>query len=384
MIQEQIQISKIKYILDSSNDFYQDLLGYIPEQTSLQSIPKNQWFEFTKQRGLNPNSSGIYLPRNQTAIIQEENPLSLFHEYFGHGLYCEQSLQGRRLVDLEKKLLEEEKQEFQSKQFTLEDIQGFRTTNKTFQELEKFIRQNLAKYELFAIRTEYLLSREFGLGDEFERKYDSLEKQDKEIVDPIINFLKSYGNLAIFYASGLARKTTPERVRRLLGDVYGDRLQDVRFSLLYGSRKEFSDIDVFVVSNSLPIIKNHWLDVSVYSIKEFEEKVRMFDIEITDPLKSGEIMFGDIDYFTRQKRKLTEQPITKEAIQYNLSEAEDQEKSAYQFPEDSEERRIGLSYASTSKLMAKNLKRGKRFFTKEDLFSYSERTSVEDGKPLQL
>ena len=285
MIQEQIQISKIKYILDSSNDFYQDLLGYIPEQTSLQSIPKNQWFEFTKQRGLNPNSSGIYLPRNQTAIIQEENPLSLFHEYFGHGLYCEQSLKGRRLVDLEKKLLEEEKQEFQSKQFTLEDIQGFRTTNKTFQELEKFIRQNLAKYELFAIRTEYLLSREFGLKDEFERKYDSLEKQDKEIVDPIINFLKSYGNLAIFYASGLARRTTPERVRRLLGDIYGDRLQDVRFALLYGSRKEFSDIDVFVVSNSLPIIKNHWLDVSVYSIKEFEEKVRMFDIEITDPLK---------------------------------------------------------------------------------------------------
>ena len=105
MEQAQIQTPKIKKLLDSSNQFYQELLGYKPEQTSLQQIPETQWNEFATQRGLNPNSSGIYLPRNQTAIILEENSLALFHEYFGHGLYCEQSLIGRKLIDLEKKLL---------------------------------------------------------------------------------------------------------------------------------------------------------------------------------------------------------------------------------------------------------------------------------------
>src|SRR3989344_2362067 len=116
--------------IESSNFFYQDLLGYKPEQTHLQQIPENKWNEFAAQRGLNPNSSGIYLPRNQTAVIQEENTLSLFHEYFGHGLYCEQNVTGRKLVDLEKRLLEEEKQEFASGRFTLENIQGFRKQNQ--------------------------------------------------------------------------------------------------------------------------------------------------------------------------------------------------------------------------------------------------------------
>ena len=111
-MQVQTQAPQIRTLLDSSNNFYQDLLGYKPEQTSLEKISESQWNEFSKTRGLNPNSSGVYLPRNQKSIIREENPLSLFHEYFGHGLYCEQSLTGRRLVELEKKLLEEEKKEF--------------------------------------------------------------------------------------------------------------------------------------------------------------------------------------------------------------------------------------------------------------------------------
>ncbi|PIY81441.1 hypothetical protein CO155_01785 [Candidatus Pacearchaeota archaeon CG_4_9_14_3_um_filter_35_19] len=104
MEQVQIQAPQIRTLLDFPNQFYQDLLGYKPEQTSLQQIPETQWNEFATQKGLNPNSSGIYLPINQTAVIQGENPLSLFHEYFRHGLYCEQSLQGRKLVDLERKL----------------------------------------------------------------------------------------------------------------------------------------------------------------------------------------------------------------------------------------------------------------------------------------
>ena len=131
MEQVQTQAPQIRTLFDLSNRFYQDLLGYKPEQTSLQQIPKTQWNGFATQRGLNSNSFGIYLPRNQTAIIRRENPLSLFHEYFGHGLYCEQNLTGRKLVDLEKRLLEEEKQEFQNKKFTLQDLQRFRQHNQT-------------------------------------------------------------------------------------------------------------------------------------------------------------------------------------------------------------------------------------------------------------
>lgn len=36
--------------LDSSNQFYKNLLGYISEQTSLQQVPENQWSEFTQTK----------------------------------------------------------------------------------------------------------------------------------------------------------------------------------------------------------------------------------------------------------------------------------------------------------------------------------------------
>ena len=181
----------------------------------------------------------------------------------------------------------------------------------------------------------------------------------------------------------MARRTTPNRIKGLLEDVYGNKLEDVKFALLYGSRKEFSDIDVFMIGEDIPRIRNDWLDVVSYSPEEFEEKRRLFDVEITDPLFSGEIILGDRNYLEQQRKLLTGQPITEKAIRYNLREAEQQEKSAYDFPEESEWRQIGLSYAETSRLMAENLRQGKRIFTKRDLL-HSKRASVEDDKPPQL
>ena len=202
MEQVQTQAQTKRIFLEASNSFYQNLLGYKPEKTSLQQIPEKQWNEFTLKLGLNSDSSGIYFPRNQTAAIRDENPLSLFHEYFGHGLYCEKSLEGKKLVDLEKKLLKEEK-EFFSKKFNLKDLQKFRERNQTFQELESFKQVNFGRYELFAIWTEYLLSEEFNLRSAFEIRYDSLSIKERELVDSVINFSEKYGNLASFYVQGM-------------------------------------------------------------------------------------------------------------------------------------------------------------------------------------
>jgi hypothetical protein len=373
MEQVEIQAPTTRTLLENSVSFYQDLLAYLPEQTHLQEIPENRWNEFATQRGLNANSLGVYLPRNQIAFVVGNNSLSLFHEYFGHGLYCEQNLIGRRLVELEKKLLEEEKQEFNSIKFNLNDLQGFRKQNKTFQELENFEQENLGRYELFAIWTEYLLSRENGLMKDFEKKYDYLSEKEKKAVDSVISFSENYGDLATMYSQGMARRTTPERVKRLLEDIYKDKLKDVKFALLYGSKKDFSDIDVFIVGGEVPRLKDNWIDVVSYSLDDFEEKRSLFDVEITDALFSGEFVFGNKGYLLEQKQKLFEQPITEKTIKYNLDEAKKQEKFAYSFSEDSEWRQISLSYALTSRLMSDNLKQGKKFFTRSGLISYSRR-----------
>jgi len=383
MMQGQIQAPKMKLLLDASNSIYQDLLGYKPENTRLQEIPENSWNEFAVQNGLNSNASGVYLPRNKTALIKEENSLSLFHEYFGHGLYCEQSLAGTKLVDLERRLLEEEKQEFKTRQFTLRDVQEYRHQNPIFQELDELRKKNLGVYEGFAIFTEFLLSGEFGLREDFYRKYNSLSNQDKKQIEDLASFNQQYGDLATFYSFGLARKTNPKRIKRLLENIYRDKIREVRFALLYGSRSDFSDIDVFIVSDTLPEIHS-WLDVRVYNLKDFEKRLSLFDVAVTDPLVTGEILFGNRNYFEKTKKQLIAQPITTKAIKYNLEQSQMQKMLASNFSENSEENTRGLIYYLTYLKNALALESGRRLFTKKDLLSYSRRASAEDDKPLQL
>lgn len=362
----------ISNLVETSNQFYLDLLGYAPERTFLQSIPENQWDNFAQTRGLNYNSGGVYLPRNQIAFIRDENPLSLFHEYFGHGLYCERTLSGMRLINLEKKLLEEEKQEFDGTGFTLEDVQRFRDQNQTFQQLREFGEQNLERYETFAIWTEYLLSNEFGLMKNFRKKYDSFPKQEKESVDSVINFSEKYGNLATFYASGLSKMTTPDRIEKLLGEIYGgETIKNSKLILLTGSKKPFSDIDLFASSYYLQPVKNDWLDLVVFDEKDFEKRIKLFETQVTHPIMSGEFVSGDKNYLLQKRIQLEEQPITEDAIKHNFQKAEEQKKSSENYPNDSEERRIGENYSQTYLKNGLALMNGKRLFTKEELTSYS-------------
>lgn len=273
--------------LESSNSFYQDLLGYKPEQTRLQTLTQEQWQPFCERTGLNQNSSGIYLPRNKTAVIPSESetvPLGLFHEYFGHGLFCEQTLSGRRLVDLERKLLEEEKQEFNGRKFTLEDVQRFRKDNQSFQKLSGFRRQNLIQYELFAMWTEYLLSGEFGLREMFDGKYDGLTSEIQEQIDGIVNFSGQYGNLATFYSFGLRKIQDKVRLLKLSQDLFNDSLNKTRLILHFGSGKPFSDIDLFVVSNDILPSYDSWLDIRAYKFDEIERGIKVLNPMITDPL----------------------------------------------------------------------------------------------------
>ncbi|MBU2459201.1 MAG: hypothetical protein KKB29_02460, partial [Nanoarchaeota archaeon] len=308
--------------LETSELFYEELLGYKPEQTSLEEIPAEQWGEFTTQRGFDSESSGFYLPRNQTAVIREDDSLGLFHEYFGHGLYCEQSLTGRNLVDLEKRLLEEEKQEFDGKEFTLEDLKKFREGNQTFQGLDDFRKRHLGTYELFAVWTEHLLSGEFGLRDEFGRKYDSFGKEDQEVIDSAIGFSNQFGNLAAFYAFGLRKIQDQERLLRLSQGIFGNKLDRTRSVLHFGSGKPFSDVDLFVVSSNIPSTYDPWLDVRAYRPKDMDKGIRVLNPMITDPIVVGELVFGNEDYLNGLKRKIAAQPITEDAIRFSLREYE--------------------------------------------------------------
>ena len=374
--------SELQDYVVTSNQFYSDLLGYFPEQTSLRQIQESKWNEFTQGKGLDSNSSGIYLPRNQTAAIRGSNPLNLFHEYFGHGLFCEQSLPGRRLVDLEKKLLDEEREEFAGKRFTLEDIKKFRIGNKTFQQLERFRRENLAQYEAFAIWTEYLLSGEFGLEEMFERRHGSLEEADREIVDSVINFSQAYGNLATFYAFGLKKIQDKKRLLALSQDIFPS-LDKIKLILHFGSGKPFSDIDLFVVSDSVHPLYSNWVDVRTSGIEELDERIRILDPKVTDPIMIGNLIKGDENYLRRLRRKILGQTITEDAIRYNLEMARFHwRKSLDSFLEEHFQNK-NLRSSKTYLTNALALRNGCKVLTFNRLVDYSHSLS-SDERPIEL
>ncbi len=384
MAQVKMQAPLLENILDVSNSFYLDTLGYKPERTSLQELPKESWSNLANERGLNTNSSGVYFPRNQLAVIKQENPLSLFHEYFGHGLYCEQSLDGRKLVELEKKLLEKEKNRFNGYEFTLKELQEFRIENPTFQELNRFKEENLGKYELFALWTEYLLSKENNMLGDFERRYDNFSRKDKEVIDSTINFSESYGNLAAFYAQGMSKIMTKDRVTKLIKDIYKKDLDKIKFALVYGSKKPFSDIDVFMVGKGAPI-ESHtdWLDAKYKNTVEFQNGLRNFDVRISVPLMNGEFLFGDEEYFEKSKQKILSQPITEKSIKYNLRWSSRMQRLKEENQENEFLRKKFKGYSLTYINNALALRKGKRIFTKEGLLSYSpseSNTELKGGK----
>jgi predicted nucleotidyltransferase len=367
-------------LISDINENYKKLLGYSVEETKLKELNKKQWNSFCEDYSLDNNSSGIYLPRNQTAIMPLGNKLSLFHEYFGHGLFCEKSLIGVELVSLEKRLLKEEREYFKNKIFGLKEINEFREGNKTFQLLKKLQGENLSLYEGFAVWTEYFLSREFDTINIFENKYDNIEKESKKSIDELISFNKTYGDLATFYNFGMARRTTPERVKKLLEGIYGERLKNVKLAVLYGSKKEFSDIDVFIVSDNLPETDCSWFDVRVEKEKDFENMVKMFDVSITNSIINSELIIGNEQYFKEKRKQLEEQPITREAIRYNLEKSEEQKIFALNFPENSEKSIHGLNYSLTYLANALALSENRRLLSKEELLhSQSENIKMKGG-----
>ena len=362
--------SKLSNLVFEASNHYQRLLSIKLRRTKLCVLKKDDWENLCERLNLYIGSEGIFLSRNLTAYLLGDSKflhLNLFHEYFGHGLFFEYTKQGKLIEKLEKRLLKEEMKNFKGKQFTWEELLKFREQNPNFKLLQKL--RNDFLYEIFAIWTEYYLSEIFNMKTKFEQKYNQIPKEVKDGLEQLINFQKNYGDLALFYHIGFPKYYDNGRIRNLLKNIFKDKITSAKLVILYGSRKPYSDIDLFVVSDEIKDFKNDWLDIYSLTPKEFEYSVSMFRISVTDPLLTGELIMGDKNYFEQKKRQLQEQPITQEAIYYNLRKSKEQKILAAQFPSNSKEYQIGMSYVQTYLKNALALKQGKKVLTKKALLS---------------
>ncbi|MBT4376135.1 hypothetical protein HOD29_02060 [archaeon] len=355
------------------NKFYEDLLGYSLDKTSLKLLNNSEWVKICNKLNANSTAFGFFLPRNQTAYINcggNLQGLSIYHEYFGHGLFFERTLLGKQIIDLERRMVKKEKEYFGENIFSRKELNSFREKDENYFELTRLKKVNYLHFESSAMFTEYVLSKKFRFKENFERKYHNLSSNLKKSLDKIISFDNNFGNLATYWVSGFAKHYDKSKLKNFLENMYGEKkINNSKLVVLSGSQKSFSDIDLLASSNTLQNVKNNCLDLISFKEKEFEDRLKLFELQITSPLLTGKYISGDEEYFKRKKMQLFEQPITEEAINHNFKKSEEQRILSYQFPEDSKERSLGLSYSETYLLNALCLGDGERLLTKENLLA---------------
>jgi len=159
----------------------------------------------------------------------------------------------------------------------------------------------------------------------------------------------------------------------LLEDIYGDKLMDVKFALLYGSKKKFSDIDVFMIGENPQESHSNFLDTKMQSPRDLRKGIKNFDVRTLIPLMNGKFIFGDKNYFEQAKQQILSQLISEEAIKHNLKWFSRMQRLRDENLEDNFLRNKFEGYSQTYLANALALREDLRLFTKEDLLSYSLR-----------
>lgn len=364
----------IQHLIEKSEKIVEVRFGVAIEKSSYKVYEDSAWAEFLRETGSDSDSHGIYLPRTLSAHLKEHSqflPVNLLHEYFGHGLFCEHSAIGQRIVSLERRLEETEKkilglQELPSRNhYKVDETSPFFEEYKTQrEEFQQFFYQNIHNYEGFAMWLEHFLAKETGQEPLFLHKMEKLiHPEYRNLLEAFHRFSENKGNFALIAQLGFPKYYDDDTVVGTLRRMYEEDFQTIRLGILYGSKKPYSDIDLFLVSDRIESARNHWLDVYAVSPEEFEHGLKMLSIAVTDPLFSGRTIIGDPAYHEQLKNRILKQPITQNAINYNIQKSEEQKEIALMYPEGSKERDIALSYERSFKSNAEALREGKKILT---------------------
>ena len=158
------------------------LSQYLPQKSRLIIHNPSSWNDFLNSRNSNQDLGGTYLPRTLTAHLKEENSfleINKFHEFNGHGSFCEHSIIGKRIVQYEQELVEIEKHILgvkdlpENHHFQLtHDDPFFRQYYLLRNEFDGFFRKHHNYYEGFA----YWLEKHLSLESSFRELYQLREQ----------------------------------------------------------------------------------------------------------------------------------------------------------------------------------------------------------------
>ncbi len=287
----------LEKILFDTKHFLKQFFGVIPSKSKYYFYNKD-WSSFLKNNGLNVFSEGVFLPHNLSAHINFKSPFfisNFLHEYFGHGIFYEHSILGKKIV-------------FYSK--------------KDPYKASSILKKNDFLIESFALFIEYISLNNLNNAFLF---YKKLEEYNDNVLEQFLfskNMFSNYGLLYLQHYFSLPKNINEKNVLEVLRKKSEYFLKNSYFIIHYGSKKPFSDIDFFIVSKESFSYYDGFLDLYVLSKEDFENKISLLDISVTDPLFSGTLIYGDKNYYLNSKKRVLNTPITSESIKHNYKMSE--------------------------------------------------------------
>ncbi|MEM5777913.1 MAG: nucleotidyltransferase domain-containing protein [Candidatus Aenigmatarchaeota archaeon] len=347
----------LDFIIQDASSFLRTEFNLQLEQSQLKIYSPENWQNFCNVNGFNANSEGLYVPISYSAYVRIDSPVlvsNVFHELFGHGLFCEHSQIGKRLVEIIQNREDE-------KSFLYNEVDPQK------QPLG-LCRRNIGNYEGFAVWLEALLCNETDTSNIFEQKKDRLPNDYISLFEYFQDVEQRLSRFGFMSQLGFPKFYDDSKVLDVVKRVYGSAFYNINFIIIYGSQKPESDIDLFVVSNNPSTnFFNGWLDIYEVNREDFHMLSNNLDISVTDPLFTGRLIYGDKSYFELLKQKIISQTITQEAIAHNLAEAEKQSEYLQYFSENDKRRGDCLSYIDSFSKNAEQLTQGNKPLTLANL-----------------
>lgn len=283
----------LEQLLNESGKYLKIELGLEKPEASICSCSENVWSEL-RQKGI--SGSAFYNPKEERIYLGPEASIAdLMHEYFGHALYTEQTLLG-------KKFQQTVKEDNQIKKETLD-----------------FFNKLTPLQEGFSIWMEEKILKQLGLTDLWQDRYELIAK------GPYHGFYNSFlkeesekGTITLLYKLGFP-KSKDNLVIKKVAQENLKNFDKLTYLVQYGSLER--DIDLLAVYpdnilNKEGLIYDGCIDINVLSESSFLQKSSLYDIEILEPILTGNLIIGDEKSFENLKSKIRAGKPSNEAVEY--------------------------------------------------------------------
>ena len=335
----------IENYIQESKEILQSEFNFKPEQSIVKYHNPDTWNNRIKKK--DKNIKGLFQPRTLTAHISKDPKQTLLtriiHEYLGHGSYCEYAKNGKRIVkfeqdlkNLEEKLIGKKLQDNlkiaikKSKKTSLRKSKDsyfdyilyvskenpLLSTYLTLQEQYKqFFQENLLTYEGFAVwLEEFLLKRLkqekiWGI-----RKNEIKNTSYQQFYQEFKKFEQEKGLLSLIYRVGFPKQFDKKSVIKVVNEHLDTN--ELSFLILYGSKRKYGDIDLLAINKegrARERVYTEDLDIIQVTEDDFIERIGLFDIELTEPLLTGEIIIGNENRLEKLKKQLFKQKFSEKA-----------------------------------------------------------------------